>query len=83
MDEDFNEKVGALFLKGKRAVDVWPKERLVILDDGVEIAYEKLLISTGGRPRRFNVSGGDLNEIYYLRNLRDSNKIKRASENTR
>jgi NADPH-dependent 2,4-dienoyl-CoA reductase/sulfur reductase-like enzyme len=83
VDEDFYDKMGALFLKGKRAIDVWPKERRVILDDGVEITYEKLLIYTGGRPKRFNVPGGDLNAIYYLRNLRDSNEIKRVSESKR
>jgi NADPH-dependent 2,4-dienoyl-CoA reductase/sulfur reductase-like enzyme len=78
VDEDFYEKNGVTFIKGKRAVSANLRERFVILEDGTEINYEKLLISTGGRPKRFNVPGGDLKGIYYLRTLHDSNEIKKA-----
>jgi 3-phenylpropionate/trans-cinnamate dioxygenase ferredoxin reductase component len=83
VDEDFYEKMGTVFLKGRRAVNVRPQERRVILDDGTEITYGKLLISTGGRPRRFNIPGGDLDGIYYLRTLRGSNEIKKAAESAK
>ena len=81
--EDFFDKNEAIFIKGKRAVRADFREKKVTLDDGAEINYEKLLISTGGRPRKFDIPGGDLEGIYYLRTLDDSNQIKKAANNSR
>jgi NAD(P)H-nitrite reductase large subunit len=77
--EDFYDQNGAIFIKGKQAVDVDLKERRVILDDATEIKYEKLLICTGGRPKKFPIPGGESGGLYYLRTLDDSNEIKRAA----
>jgi NAD(P)H-nitrite reductase large subunit len=60
VDEDFYEKNRATFIKGKKAVGVSLKERSVVLDNGIEISYKKLLIATGGRPKRLSIPGGDL-----------------------
>jgi 3-phenylpropionate/trans-cinnamate dioxygenase ferredoxin reductase subunit len=38
--------------------------------------YEKLLLATGGRPRRLDIEGGNLKGIYYYRYLDDYNKLK-------
>src|SRR5262245_26202260 len=46
--------------------------RQVTLADGRQIGYEKLLLATGGRPRRLPIPGADLTGIYYLRNLEHS-----------
>jgi 3-phenylpropionate/trans-cinnamate dioxygenase ferredoxin reductase subunit len=81
--EDFFDKNGAIFIKGRHAVRADFQEKKVTLDDGAEINYEKLLISTGGRPKRFDVPGGDLEGIFYLRTLADSNQIKKAAHNSR
>lgn len=64
--EGYYDKNQAIFIKGKRAVGADLKERRVILDDGTEIKYEKLLVTTGGRPRKFNIPGGDLEYAIYL-----------------
>jgi NAD(P)H-nitrite reductase large subunit len=81
--EDFYEKNGATFLNRKSAVRIAPEDNIVALDDGTEIHYEKLLVSTGGRPRKFNVRGGDLNGIYYLRTLDDAKEIIKAARNVK
>jgi NAD(P)H-nitrite reductase large subunit len=81
--EDYYDKNGAIFIKGKRAVGADLKERRVILDDTTEINYEKLLISTGGRPRKFHIPGGELGGVYYLRTLDDSNQIKKTAVSAR
>jgi NADPH-dependent 2,4-dienoyl-CoA reductase/sulfur reductase-like enzyme len=81
--EDFFDKYEAIFIKGKRAVKADFQEKKVTLDDGAEISYEKLLISIGGRPRRFDIPGGDLGGIFYLRTLDDSNQIKKGANNAR
>ncbi|HEX3036986.1 MAG TPA: FAD-dependent oxidoreductase [Thermodesulfobacteriota bacterium] len=81
--EDFYEKNGATFLKERRAVNVEPEDNLAALDDGTEIHYEKLLVSTGGRPRKFNIPGSGLKGIYYLRTLDDANEIIKAAGNVK
>ena len=81
--EDFFDKNEAIFIKGRCAVRSGFQEKRVTLDDGAEINYEKLLISTGGRPRKFDIPGRNLEGIYYLRTLDDSNQIIKAANNSR
>ncbi len=52
--------------------------RQVTLADGEQLGYEKLLLATGGRPRRLPLPGADLEGIYYLRNLEDADAIRSA-----
>ena len=63
------------------AVDVGT--RTVTLDDGSEVGFEKLLLATGGRPRRLSITGADLDGIYYLRTLEDSDALRAAMANAR
>ena len=49
----------------------------VTTDDGGTIAYEKLLLATGGRPRILNVPGSDLAGIHYLRTIADVDGIRK------
>jgi NADPH-dependent 2,4-dienoyl-CoA reductase/sulfur reductase-like enzyme len=47
--------------------------------DGGDLPYRKLLIASGATPRRLNVPGVDLEGIYALRTLADSDRIRRAA----
>jgi 3-phenylpropionate/trans-cinnamate dioxygenase ferredoxin reductase component len=55
----------------------------VLLDTGQALAYSQLLIATGGRVRRLEVSGGELSGIHYLRTLADCEAIKREAREGR
>src|SRR6266702_4312583 len=57
--------------------------RQVTLADGRQIGFAKLLLATGGRPRRLPIPGADLEGIYYLRNLEDSDAIRAALQGAR
>jgi 3-phenylpropionate/trans-cinnamate dioxygenase ferredoxin reductase component len=53
-------------------------QRTVLLSSGEELGYQRLLLATGGRPRRFTVASADLTGIHYLRTVADCDAIKRA-----
>jgi len=40
-------------------------------EDGSDLAYDKLALTTGGRVRRLDLPGGDLPGVYYLRQIDD------------
>jgi 3-phenylpropionate/trans-cinnamate dioxygenase ferredoxin reductase subunit len=50
-------------------------ERAVELEGDERIAFDKLLLATGGRERRLPAPGGDLEGIYYLRTVADSDRL--------
>src|SRR5262249_44001081 len=45
-------------------------------DDGRELQFDRLLLTTGAQPREIPVPGADLDAIYYLRTLDDSDALK-------
>lgn len=61
---------------GVRVERVSGDRRVVRLADGRELSYEKLLVATGGQPRRLHVPGGDLAGIMYLRRLGDAEVLR-------
>jgi 3-phenylpropionate/trans-cinnamate dioxygenase ferredoxin reductase subunit len=56
------------------AVDVAASR--VSLQDGRELSFERLLLSTGAEPRRIPVPGSDLPGIHYLRTLADCDVLR-------
>jgi len=52
-----------------------PKERRVVLENGRSIGYDKLLLATGGAPRRLDVPGAGLPGAHYLRSRSDAAAI--------
>ena len=68
---------------GQAATTADVNTRTVTLDNGDEVGFEKLLLATGGRPRRLSITGADLDGIYYLRTLEDSDALRAAMANAR
>jgi 3-phenylpropionate/trans-cinnamate dioxygenase ferredoxin reductase subunit len=52
----------------------------VAFGDAARLRYDRLLLATGAEPRRIDVSGGDLDGIFHLRTLADSEAIAAAIE---
>lgn len=50
-----------------------------VASDGGDFSYGKLLLATGATPRRFKVLGPDLESVYALRTLQDSDRIREAA----
>src|SRR6516162_8662392 len=67
-------------LRGGAAVrGVDPAAHAVTLDTGEELAYQKVLIATGGRNRRLRIPGAELPGIHYLRTVAECDAIKREA----
>jgi 3-phenylpropionate/trans-cinnamate dioxygenase ferredoxin reductase subunit len=61
---------------GVRARRVDPREKVVELENGERIPYDKVLIATGVRNRKLHVPGADLLGIYDLRDVTDADVIR-------
>lgn len=61
---------------GVRATRLDAEGRVVELESGERIPFDRLLIATGASVRRLNVPGADLDGIHYLRTVRDAKRIQ-------
>ncbi len=61
---------------GVRATRIDTREQVVELEDGDRVPYHKVLVTTGVRNRRLRVPGADLEGIYELRTVADSDRIR-------
>ena len=72
---EWYEENGVELLLGARAEGLEPGARLVFLAGGEPLAYEKLLIASGGSPRRLPFLEGFEN-VHYLRTLADARSLR-------
>src|ERR687892_380688 len=61
---------------GVRVTRVDATEKVIELDNGERVSYDALLVATGGRNRRIPIPGFDLEGIYGLRTVADSDRIR-------
>ena len=52
--------------------------RTVTLSSGESVPYERLLLTTGSRPRNLDIPGADLDGVVTLRRIGDSDRIREA-----
>ncbi len=63
---------------GVRALAIDRAHRTVTCEGGTELGYDWCVICTGTRARRLDLPGSDLQGVFYLRTLEDSERIKAA-----
>jgi 3-phenylpropionate/trans-cinnamate dioxygenase ferredoxin reductase subunit len=61
---------------GRTATSLDTSLNQVVLDDGEQLRYDRLLLSTGAEPRRLTVPGADLDGVFYLRSAGDSDALR-------
>jgi 3-phenylpropionate/trans-cinnamate dioxygenase ferredoxin reductase subunit len=54
-----------------------PARSRITVDDGRELGYDRLLLTTGAEPRRISIPGADLDGVYYLRTLDDCDVLRK------
>src|SRR5438552_3946651 len=83
---DFYSEQRVEILAGRSAskLDISARSLVISSPDGSssEITFERLLLATGGRPKRLRIPGGDLSGVHYLRTIQDSESIKFAMESS-
>lgn len=72
---DWYEENAITLTTGKRAVALDIKSKIVTLDDGTEITYQKLLLAFGAHVKKWDIPGAEKNGIHYLRTLDDAQEI--------
>ncbi len=61
---------------GMRATAIDPRRRRVTMHDGEEVPFERLLLATGARNRRFPIPGLDLPGVHALRTVEECEAIR-------
>ena len=78
--EEFYSEQRIELLTDHRATALDPSRRSVTFANGDEISGDRLLLATGGIPRRLNIPGNDLEGCFLLRSLADIEAIIAAVE---
>lgn len=82
INEDFFEKNNVNWVKGKKVIKVVPENKVIILNDGKEISYDKLLIASGASatvPPITNLREGK--NVNTLRDISDAVSINEFASN--
>jgi len=63
---------------GVRAAAIDATQKVVELEGGERVAYDRLLVATGGRNRIFSAPGATLPGVFQLRTVQDCDRIRAA-----
>jgi 3-phenylpropionate/trans-cinnamate dioxygenase ferredoxin reductase subunit len=81
--KEFYEQQKVEVLTQTKVLDLDPKSKTVTLNNDKigdrELSFGKLLLATGGSPKKLPLPGSDLGGIYYLRTLDDCEGIKQEA----
>lgn len=80
---EFYNEYGIEVKHGMNIKSVNIKERSIHSDNGDILKYDKLLIATGGVPRKLDIPGAGLKNIFYLRSFDDADKIIEAVKSSK
>ena len=61
---------------GRSATSLDTSSNELALDDGGRLRYDRLLLATGAEPRRLSIPGADLDGVFYLRSVQDSDALR-------
>jgi len=73
---NFYEKSEIDLVLGNRVTAVDRQNKTIALHDGGTIPYTKLALTTGARVRKLTLPGHELDGVFYLRDLRDVDRIR-------
>ena len=75
-DEGFYAEHDIELRLGRTAVSLDTANTRLELDDGEQLSYDRLLLTTGAEPRRLSVPGAELDGVFYLRSVGNSDALR-------
>ncbi len=79
-DESYYESAQIELRTDCEATALHLSTREVELAGGERVGFDKLLLATGAEPRRLQIAGAKLQDIYYLRTVEDSDRLRQRIE---
>lgn len=77
-DDEWYAEHAIRVLRGRLVVAIAPGEHRLSLDGGEVLHYDRLLIATGARSRRYPGPGAELDGVHHLRTVGESEALGRA-----
>jgi NAD(P)H-nitrite reductase large subunit len=81
--QEWYQANGIELVQGRSVLQLDLAGKMVIDDTGTRHAYQKLLLATGGEPRRLPIPGGDLEGICYYRSFADYRRMRALAQTGR
>lgn len=78
--EDFFTENGIEIVREKEAINIDTAARSITFKDGEKLAYDSLLIATGGTPRKLPFQADAYENVFLLRSFADTDAIIAAAE---
>ncbi|MBN1460582.1 MAG: FAD-dependent oxidoreductase [Armatimonadetes bacterium] len=79
-EQSYYEDQGVTLKTGVEVLEVDAKRKMISDSAMKSYEYEKLLVATGGTPRRLNTPGGNLPGICYYRTIDDFQRIRKQAK---
>ncbi|MDH7797722.1 MULTISPECIES: FAD-dependent oxidoreductase [unclassified Beijerinckia] len=76
IDAAFCQEREIELMTGRQALSIDRARRRLVLDDGSERPYDRLVLATGCAPRQMTLKGLDPERIFYLRTLDDARALQ-------
>lgn len=76
-------KKNELELISDSVVDVATKEKIITLKSGKKMAYDKLVLATGSKPRRIPMEGDDFEGVQYFYHKKDLELLEKNTLNSK
>ncbi|MDP2933340.1 MAG: FAD-dependent oxidoreductase [bacterium] len=81
--ESWYDEKNIAFLGGKRATKIETEKKIMELDGGDELGYEKLLLATGACARPWSVPGSEKDGVFVLRTMDEGKEIMKARKSAK
>lgn len=82
-DAGFYERMGVEALLGREAVRISVAARTVVLDDGEEVGFDRLLVASGSDPRLIEAANLELPGVFFFRTWDHARELVRACAGAR
>ena len=79
-DQSFYDQNDVTVATGVTVMSLDANQKTITTNNGKKYRYQKLLLATGGVPRKLSVPGGDLEGICYYRTLDDYLRLRAESK---